>query len=183
MRYLILICISLFFQSCNSIVRTSLNINKSINPTQLSINGSYSDGFNRFYLYSNNIMIRYIVGDEFNIENYKKHKEPYGYGWYFIDGNKITLQYYVSAEGPPYVVVVYDGKIVNGYKFIIDSERQLSASLMGKNEISRKKVNNEYLFKKEVKPDSINPWVPIDSISYQNALNKNIWRKKFNGYK
>jgi hypothetical protein len=149
----------------------------------IHLNGYYTDGNNRFYLYSNNILIRHMIGSDFKIERYKNQRGPYDYGWFFIEQNKITIQFYVSAEGSPYVIVEEKGRIINEFQFILEESKQLTSGLFGKSTIRKDKINNVFIYRNDIKPDSMNPWIPIDSISYEKAKGKNTWRKKFNGYK
>jgi hypothetical protein len=167
--------------SCSSIHRTALNLKRSNSAKYLNIQGSYVDDNSRFYLYKNNLVVRFLLGAELDINLHKIRKDPGGYGWYFIEGDKITIQFWVRGEGSPYVVVEHIGKITHSNRFVIEKSRQFSSSLFDNSNIVKDVRNVECIFRSEVKPDSLNPWVPIDSISYKKALGKSVWKKKFNG--
>jgi predicted small secreted protein len=171
----------LIFISCSPTTRTALNIKKSTSSKFLNIEGSYIDDNSRFYLYENNLVVRLLLGSGIDINFLKNQNYPDGYGWYFIEGDKITIQFWVRGEGSPYVVVEHIGKITHSNRFVIEKSRQFSSSLFGNSNIVKDVRNVECIFRSEVKPDSLNPWVPIDSISYKKALGKSVWKKKFNG--
>lgn len=181
MKFIPCIFICLLLISCSPTKRLGLDISRSVDPVKLNIKGSFSDGFNRIYLYENNVLIRRLVGPEFNISDLKKQNYPDGYGWYFIEGNNIVLQYYVRAEGSPYVIVETKGIILNQYVIQVESIKEIGGNLLWKSKIREDRDTSQFIFREEIKPDSVNPWVPIDDTSYQQALSKRIWRKKFNG--
>ncbi|MCB0648422.1 MAG: hypothetical protein KDC49_17245 [Saprospiraceae bacterium] len=182
MKFIPSIYICFLLISCFPTKRLSLDISKSVAPAKLNLAGSFSDGFNRIYLYENNVLIRRLVAPEFNIRDLKRQNYPGGYGWYFIEGNNIVLQYYVRAEGAPYVIVETKGIILNQYVIQVESIKEIGGNLLWKSTIREDIDTSQFIFREEIKPDSVNPWVPIDDTSYQQALSKRIWRKKFNGF-
>ena len=87
----------------------------------------------------------------------KKQNYPVGYGWYFIEGNKIVLQYYVLVEGSPYVIVETKGTILNQFVIQVESTKEIGGNLLWKSTIREDRDTLQFIFREEIKPDSVNP--------------------------
>lgn len=157
MQIILSIFICFLLIDCSPTKRLSLNVSRSTDPVKLNLAGSFSDRFNRIYLYENNVLIRRLVDPNFNIMDLKKQNYPVGYGWYFIEGNKIVLQYYVLVEGSPYVIVETKGTILNQFVIQVESTKEIGGNLLWKSTIREDRDTLQFIFREEIKPDSVNP--------------------------
>lgn len=63
----------------------------------------------------------------------------------------------------------------------MQEEMEFTRSILGITQILRKSsITETWEFTRSQKPDSLNPWIPLDLNEY-NRIKKNIfWKKKFN---